>query len=638
MGERLQKIKILQEKAMGRFEEFELSVRKIGDYPLIFEALIPGECNFFQDVRRYQSTTTHLNVQIIDINGQIHLEQDMTQVPMSKLSSSEKKEFLEYLKLRITRGDNIGSSWIFFRNSQQKQITAYGANIVFKDAKKGQEKAKELLTVLQKNVINSASVIKLFTTLLIVALLGYCGCFLYTKVYLEKKVLVNKIIALPDSPEMKFYQNVFPDIYSWKTGEEPFKKAIGKKLLNPEFIRDIITCMGKDYYREQGSNNDYRIVRTTLFIYFNYNLHVIDSIKKYKAKLAGTEFHRLSQIYSCVKSDFSSNIFYFKVGDLALKNSEILQYFKKNMISFHDYKKMRDSEEFSEMLEKDIINFKLKNFLKNIYTATPLKIKMPIKGINWYLAVKTDSNDQLKFAAFFKREKPTLVPQNTGDALLKEQEEQSLYSWYKINHSQAAELNLSAESNIYFTEKMGQALKLEIISKKIKELGLEKIKGFFPVSVHRELLMEDSKGKYGIQCDDPVTSLVVSNLLNKFSFKESRNITLKRDPIQFNTSLIQLSKDISHSTQAINITPGKTGLIELFKNRDSFKATLANGKIVRFEKAERNLFNPFSFMVHSESITFNFKHDITGMEFALEDKTLGIFKSDDGGHEIIYKN
>ena len=118
-----------------------------------------------------------------------------------------------------------------------------------------------------------------------------------------------------------------------------------------------------------------------------------------------------------------------------------------------------------------------------------------------------------------------------------------------------------------------------------------------PVTVHRELLMGDSKGKYGIQCYDPITSLVLSNLISKSSFEQENKVSLKRDPIQVNTTLVQLSKDDSFSTQAVNITPGKYGIVKLFEPQDSFRGRLNNGNTITFEKATTNLFNPFSFMV-----------------------------------------
>ncbi|MEA2059043.1 MAG: hypothetical protein U9P10_00640 [Thermodesulfobacteriota bacterium] len=618
---------------MGRFEEFELQIRKINTYPLIYEAVIPEECSFFQDVRRYHSATAHLEVQIVDIKGLIHLEQDMYQIPISKLTSAQKKEFIEYLKIRVARGDNVGSSWAFFKSPDPKRITAFGANVVFKDAKKGHERAKQLLMELQKNLTSTRFFLKLLTLFLILTFAGIGGYFGYKKIFMEKENLLNRFISTADSPEMKFYKSVFPDLYSWKKDGEPFKQSLGETLLNPEYIRDILKGMEKDFYKDKNSDTGYRTARTLLFLYFNYNERVKNTIRSNRTKLAGTEFYRLFQIYSCEKSGFNSNIFYFKVGDLPVNSREIVQYFKDNHISFRDYERIRDSEEFSKMLKSDMIHLKLKKYLKNIYTSTPLKIQKAVKDINWYIVVKKDSHEKIKFAAFFNSSSPTLVPQDIGTALLTAGEN-NLFTWYTVTSDQAEKLRLDNESTLYFTEKMGQALKLELLAEKIKTLGLEKISLPFPVSVHRELLMEDSNGKYGMQCYDPVTSLVISNFINSASFERSKHISIKRDPIEVNTALIQLSKEISQSTQAINIVPGKTGLIELFKNKDSFRAILFNGNIVTFEKAAINLFNPFSFIVHSDSITFNFKNELAGCTFTLEDQSLKIIKSDEGGYEI----
>jgi hypothetical protein len=182
---------------------------------------------------------------------------------------------------------------------------------------------------------------------------------------------------------------------------------------------------------------------------------------------------------------------------------------------------------------------------------------------------------------------------------------------------------------------MGQALKLDVVKHKISELKLKPTDHLLPVTVHRELLMGDSKGKYGIQSYDPIRSMVLSNLISKSSFERDNKVSLKRDPIQVNTTLVQLSKDDSFSTQSITITPGKTGIIKLFKPLESFKGKFREGQSEIFEKTTVNLFNPFSFMVFKDSITFSFKHEITDMELDLGGNHMKIIKSDDGNHQII---
>ncbi len=624
---------------MSRFEAFELPVRKIKDYPLIYEALIPRDCIFFQDVRRYQSTTTHLDVQIIDIDGQITLDQDMQPIPMGKLSASEKKDFIDYLKVRVGRGDNIGSSWAFFRSQENKKnVKAFGANIVYKDAEKGQEQAKQLLAALRSSETKSALLFKFLTAAVILLFLATGGYFFYTKVYLAKTPLLKRYLSQADSREMKFYKALFPQVYSWRMGEDPGKKELAEMLLNPEYIADILTLTSRDYYKEPGTKENNRADRLVLFVYFNYNEMITQAIKDRKKALAGTEFLRLAAIYSCSESGYSSNIFYFKVGDLDIRHSELTDFLVKNKISFRDYTKLRDTKAFSEILEKDAISFKLQSFLQDVYTFSPLRIETPKDGIDWYLLVKKNGSDKLDFAAFFKAGESTLVPKTISSDLLDKSLAAGTYTWYAIGDDQAKALNLSESSLVYFTEKMGQIFKLDVIRKKISELNLTPINGEFSVAVRRELLMEDSQGKYGIQCYDPVTSLVLSNLISKSSFETKNNLTLKRDPIQINTSLIQLSKDDSFSTQAINITPGTTGIVDQFSKVDHFIAELVDGTRVKFEKATQNLFNPYTFMVYSDSITFSFKHDISQMEFALGEKMLKIVKSDDGGHQIIQIN
>ncbi|MBF0202913.1 MAG: hypothetical protein HQK67_01075 [Desulfamplus sp.] len=650
---------------MGRFERFELAVNKMQDYPLIFEAIIPPACSLFQDVRRYQSITSHLDVRVINIDGKIQMEQGVEPVPISKISSAERKEFIEYLKLRISRGDNIGSSWIFFRSENKKKpIIALGANVVYKDSATGHARAIHLLTELQKNGDGINFIMKIAASLIVAALLAGSGYFVYdrfirgTEFKMGTKLDLGKYFPGAQSDEMKFYQTIFPDIYEWLYSEVVDEQVIAKELLNPDYVRDIIACTDKSFYQDDGqggitesenskgnsrnsksNSENYRGTRLALFVYFNYNQNVKNAIEKYRYKIDTTEFGRLAKIYSCAESGYLSNIFYFKVGDLDIKYPQINQYLTDNMISYNDYTRLRDTEDFSEMLKKDDINFRLKNFLSDVYTFTPLKVENPIEDIDWYLLTKVssygESSGKITFAAFFKRNESTMIPRDISSDLMKQQD---FFIWYKIDEDQKRALNLKDNSTIFFTDKIGQNFKLEAIERKITGLELEKIEGSFPVAVHRDLLMEDSKGKYGLQCYDPVTSLVLSNLISKSSFEAESKITLKRDPIQINTSLIQLSKDDSSSTQAINISPGKTGIINMFKNIDYFRGRLANGQDVRFEKADINLFNPFSFTVYEDSITFSYKHEISGMEFGVNKKTLKIIKSADGGHQIIETN
>ncbi|MCP4116109.1 MAG: hypothetical protein GY737_12025 [Desulfobacteraceae bacterium] len=623
---------------MGRFDEFELTIKKIREFPLTYETVLPKECSFFQDVRRYQSVTSHLDIKVINVDGLITLEPDMEQVPMSKLTAAEKKEFIDYLKIRVTRGDNIGSSWAFFRSQEKKKgVIAYGANIVHRDSITGQDRARRLLTVLQGSKVRTHGLKRLGAALAVTCLVAAASLGIYKYVYLEKLFPFKSLTSSMDSPEMGFYEMMFPQVYQWKTDERPFIKKIADDLLRPEYISDLLATMDKDFYGGEHGKDNNQGHRLALFVYFNYNTDVAKAMERYERKLRGTEFMRLARIYSCEQSGYSSNIFYFKVGDLNLKRAEISNFLKKNMISYRDYTKLRDANEFSELLRKDGISFKMKSFLEDVYTFTPLRIGEPLENIDWYLLTQQDKSGNIDFAAFFQRDKATLVPRRLGDHLLNTKEPKDV-AWFPINDSQAQRLSLSDDSLTYFTKSMGQALKLDVVKEKITELGLKPADHLLPVTVHRELLMSDSKGKYGIQCYDPVTSLVLSNLITKSSFERDSNLSLKRDPIQVNTTLVQLSKDDSFSNQSINITPGKTGIIRLFEPVDSFKARFSDGRSATFEKATVNLFNPFSFMVFKDSITFSFKHDITDMELDLGDTRLKIVKSEDGNHQILEIN
>ncbi len=620
---------------MGRFDDFELPVEKIQAYPLIFEALVPPECSIFQDVRRYQSVTSNLDVRIIDINGKIPLEPGMTQISMSRLSGGARKEFIEYLKMRVTRGDNIGSRWAFFRSEDKKIITAYGANVVHKDSLQGQARAIALLKELQKGGPKTVFLVKLMLILGILALLSGGGYALYDKFFTGKTFDLSLGTADSDSMEMVFYSRHFPEVYAWRDSDLPDEKKIADTFLNPDYVKDILSCMNQDAYRDVSESDvNFKGDRLALFVYFNYNREVTKALRKYDMQLSGTEMNRLARIYSCEASGYTSNVFYFKVGDLNIKHPQVNQFLSDNMISYTDYKRLRDSQEFSQMLKADTIDFKLKNFLADVYTFSPLKIESPLEDIDWYLLAGRNADGKLTFAGFFRRDESTLVPRRVAAALMGGESTGETYTWYAIDDDQQRELKISRASAVYFTEKVGQSFKLTLISEKIEQMKLRRIESHFPVAVHRELLMEDAKGKYGIQCYDPLTSLVLSNLISKSSFEKSSHVTLKRDPIQVNTSLVQLSKDDSSSTQAVNISPGRSGIVSLFKDTDYFRGKLANGRTVKFERADINVFNPFAFMVYNDSITFSYKHEINGMEFEIGQKRLSINKSVDGGYQI----
>ncbi|MCG8530414.1 MAG: hypothetical protein MI749_07095, partial [Desulfovibrionales bacterium] len=275
---------------MGHFDEFELAVKKISTHPLTYEVLIPRNYNFFQDVRRYQNLTSHLDIQVINVSGRIELEPDMVRVPISKLSQSEKKEFTEYLRMRIRRGDNIGSSWAFFRSTEKKSkspVVGFGANIVHNDAETGQIRARKLLAQLQKNKLSTRISKTLFKFIGIAALVAGTAFGVYQYGYKENRFSLKFFDSSLSSPEMEFYREVFPEIYAWKSDERPFTRKIADDLLKPEYVNGLLSTLEQEIYREKDHGEN-RARRLTLFVYFNYNAQVAKVLRKHRVKLEGT--------------------------------------------------------------------------------------------------------------------------------------------------------------------------------------------------------------------------------------------------------------------------------------------------------------------------------------------------------------
>ncbi|WP_020588894.1 hypothetical protein [Desulfobacter curvatus] len=622
---------------MARLNDFELSLIKVTDSPLIYKAQIPPECTFFQDVRRYQSIGPQMEIRIIPVNGMIELDPDMEPVSFNKLTGAERKALVDYLTVRVARGDNIGYAWAFFRSADKKKsLVAYGGNVVHDDTYMGKERVTTLLSILQKQKGISKMKQRWFpwiAAILLISLIGFVG-FKYGT--LLKKIPFISSIGKDTSPEMQFYQTVFPQLDAWLHDGAPEQKDVARKLLKTEYVSSMLQTMGLPEYRQGGEEEMNRGNRLILFVYFNYNNQVEELISARREVLAGTEFMRLARIYSTVQSGYASNIFYFKVGDLNIKHTEISNYMKQNMISYPDFKKIRDENAFAELMASDRISYKMKGFLENVYTFTPLRIDTKFNGKAWYLLTRSNSSGNLDFAAFFHQGSATLVPKRIGHLVLEDKGLPADMAWYAFDDNQAGGLKLSDSTLTYFSTETGQTNQLGIIKERIKALGLSKVsQDRIKVSVHRELLMGDAKGKYGIQTNDPITSLVLSNLITKSSFEQEANVSLKRDPIQFNTTLIQLSKDDSFSVQSVTITPGTTNIIRLFEPLDSFKATFRDGSSTTFEKASVNLFNPFTFMVSRDSITLCFRHDITDMTIEAGDTELRIVKAKDGNYQIV---
>lgn len=622
---------------MARLNEFELTLKQISDSPLIYEAQIPSECTFFQDVRRYQSIGPHMEIRIIPVNGKIELDPDMEPVSFNKLSGAERKALVDYLTVRVARGDNIGYAWAFFRSrDKKKSLVAYGGNVVHDDTYTGKEHVTALISILQKQKGISKMRRRWFPWIAVVLLISLIVLAGFKYGNLLQNIPFISSIGQDSGPEMQFYESVFPDLHAWLYEGEPEQKDVAKKLLKTEYISSMLHTMNLRDYRQESEKDVNRGNRLILFVYFNYNSQVEELISSRRAILAGTQFMRLSRIYSTMQSGYASNIFYFKVGDLNIRHTEISNYMKQNMISYRDFKKIRDENAFSELMASDRISYKMKGFLENVYTFTPLRIDTKFNGKSWYLLTRKNSSGNLDFAAFFHQGSATLVPKRIGHLVMEDKGLPSDMAWYAFDDNQAGGLKLSDKTLTYFSMETGQNNQLGIIQKRIKALGLSKLsQDRIKVSVHRELLMGDAKGKYGIQTNDPITSLVLSNLITKSSFEQEASVSLKRDPIQFNTTLIQLSKDDSFSVQSVTITPGTTNIIRLFEPLDSFKATFRDGTSTTFEKTSVNLFNPFTFMVSKDSITLSFRHDIKDMTIRADDTELKIVKAKDGNYQIV---
>ena len=305
---------------MARLSEFELTLKKISDSPLIYQAQIPSECTFFQDVRRYQSIGPQMEIRTIPVNGRIELDPDMEPVSFNKLSGAERKALVDYLTVRVARGDNIGYAWAFFRPADKKRsLVAYGGNVVHDDTYTGKERVTALLSLLQKQKGISKMKRRWFPwifVLLLISLIAMAG-FKYGN--LLKNIPFVSSIGKDSGPEMQFYESVFPDLHAWLNDGEPEQKDVAKKLLKTEYVSSMLQTMTLPDYRQSGEQDMSRGNRLILFVYFNYNAQVEELIRSRRQILAGTQFMRLARIYSTMQSGYASNIFYFKVGDLNIR-------------------------------------------------------------------------------------------------------------------------------------------------------------------------------------------------------------------------------------------------------------------------------------------------------------------------------
>ncbi len=625
---------------MGQLDEFELKLEQIQDFPVVYRAEIPEGSQCFQDVRRYQHDSSHLKIQLIDVDGRITPNPDMVRVPMSKLTAAEKKEFIAYLKKGLSRGDNMGANWGFFKsapkgsNTKKSYAAGYGGNILHEDPQTGRKRAAQLLSTLEKDRRGKLLALGGLKHLILLIILIAGGLLVYRYGYLEKSSFLSRLNFWSDSSTAQFYKKIFPDISSWANHKDMEYRQIASELLRPEYIEDMQTGLSQNFYQDPVQSENPLADRLLLFIYFNYNTQVKKIIKTHESKLKGTEFMRLAKIYSCELSRYSSNIFYFKVGDLNIPPAAVNDYVSNNLISLDDFTKLRDKDQFSDLLKKDDIGFQMKRFLEDVYTFSPLRVKASsFDLVSWYLVTQKNTDGELQFSAFFAKDKATLIPRNMAEIFLHHPNENSI-TWYPVGEDAAQALHLTPKALRYFSRAAGQGLQLDAIARKIDSLELTAAKESLQVSLHRELLMEDDKGKYAISCNDPITSLVLSNLITTSSFEKEKGLPLKRDPIQMNTTLVQLSRDDSLSSQTITITPGKTGIVRLFERTDSFSAISADGTKVVFEKPEKNLFSAFPFTVVNDSINFGGTRELSGMTMNLKGKKLKIIQSMDGNYRI----
>ena len=175
--------------------------------------------------------------------------------------------------------------------------------------------------------------------MIVIVAAAFFGVYKY--LYLEKRFPFKSLKIELGSPEMNFYREVFPKVYEWRTDARPFTKKIADDLLRPEYVTHILSSMDQDFYQEDKTKDNNRAYRLALFVYFNYNKDVTAAMERHEIKLRGTQFERLSRIYSCKQSGYSSNIFYFKVGDLDIKHAEISKFLTTNMVTYRDYIKLR---------------------------------------------------------------------------------------------------------------------------------------------------------------------------------------------------------------------------------------------------------------------------------------------------------
>ena len=583
---------------------------------------------------RYEYRSDALNVQLVNaIDNTIQLDKNFKQVPFKKLSGRERNSLQWYLQDKLNNGDNAGSQWVFFRSKNQKHpIIAYGANVVYSDIEKGREQANDFLANLNQQRKARRRIFGLLS-LLMIAVLSALLWSTYIQDVLPKLMSVfkqgnttatNKATEIVNifqgnDEAMKFYAKVFPDVYAWKSESDEEKKHIADELLQPQYIKQILSHTQGNFWTQKTSfpqttslpTEQYtpKAIRFILFDLFNYNEEIHRTWEKNRDRLKDTTFGKLYRKYSFLNTNFSNTILYYKVGDINIEQKDISGYLQEHSIEDQDYKKVREPDITGQFQMTEEIKQKLGELLEaGLHSHIPLKIANP-QSNDWYLCVETENNSQtISFAAFFKKDRYTLVPKEKGKILTMPSLPEN-FKWYQISPEQATQLKLSDNSTIYLQSGAAQTPRINMLMKKINALGLQ-ITDNLQVQTYHELLMSDDQGKYGLQSNDPITSLLLANLIREESFKDTKKTSLTRDEVSIHIDSIQLSKESTFSDTITNISPGQQDILTAFQKADSFVGKFSNGKQeITFNNIEKDMFTTYGFTIVGNAIVFIRKNE-----------------------------
>ena len=577
---------------------------------------------------RYEYRSDALNVQLVNaIDNTIQLDKNFKQVPFKKLSGRERNSLQWYLQDKLNKEDNVGSQWVFFRSKNQKHpIIAYGANIAYSDIEQGREQVNNFLAHLNQQRKARKRVFGLLSLLMIAAISALIwstyiqdvlpklmGVFKQGNTTAKSKATAVRHILQGNDEAMKFYEKVFPDVYAWKSDSDEEKKQIADELLQPQYIKHILSHTRGNFWSQATSspnNQDTpKTIRFVLFDLFNYNEEIHKTWEKYRDRLKDTTFGKLYRKYSFLNTNFSNTILYYKVGDISIEQKDISEYLQEHNIGDMDYKKVREADIASKFQMTEEIKQEFKKFLEaGLHSHIPLKI-VRSQDTAWYLCVETEKSSQaISFAAFFKKDRYTLVPKEKGRILTQMYLPDS-FKWYQITPEQAEQLKLSDNSTIYLQSGAAQTPRINILMKKISELNLQPIEKL-EVQTYHELLMSDDQGKYGLQSNDPITSLLLANLIREESFKDTKKTSLTRDEVSIHVDSIQLSKESTFSDTITNISPGQQDILTAFQKADSFVGKFSNGKQeITFNNIEKDMFTTYGFTIVGNAIVFIRKNE-----------------------------